>query len=130
MKHSNFFQCCDLPHFDAPSFTGIGKKLHGFVERTARACAAAGEVEGSSASSSHASILHPVEEFLHALVNPAGVSLSSCSFSRCPAALSVRATLCRVTLCLYQSTVVSLCAGSNRAASAVFSALVFAAGYC
>ena len=55
------------------SLAGIGKKLHGFVERTARACAAAGEVESSSSSSSsHASILHPVEEFLRALVNPAG----------------------------------------------------------
>lgn len=54
-------------------FSGIGKKLHGFVERTARACAAAGEIEGSSSSSSHTSILHPVEEFLRALVNPAGM---------------------------------------------------------
>jgi hypothetical protein len=48
--------------------------LHGFVERTARACAAAGEVE-SGGGSSHTSILHPVEEFLRALVNPAGFSL-------------------------------------------------------
>ncbi len=51
---------------------GIGRKLHGFVERTARACAEAGEVESSS-SSNHTSILHPVEEFLRALVNPSGL---------------------------------------------------------
>jgi hypothetical protein len=56
---------------------GIGRKLHGFVERTARSCAAAGEVEsgGGGSSSSHTSILHPVEEFLRALVQPAGANL-------------------------------------------------------
>jgi hypothetical protein len=68
------FEACLASH---PSHSsGIGRKLHGFVERTARACAAAGEVEsgGGSSSSSHTSILHPVEEFLRALVQPAGAN--------------------------------------------------------
>jgi hypothetical protein len=71
--------CCSCLSISLIVVLGIGKKLHGFVERTARACAAAGEIENSSSSSSssnHTSILHPVEEFLRALVNPAGVVLN------------------------------------------------------
>ena len=71
--------------FPAPaliSIAGIGRKLHGFVERNARACAAAGEIENGANGSNHTSILHPVEEFLRALVNPAGRPSSASHLNR------------------------------------------------